>query len=940
MIEKPEIVIACKGTDIANKIAASFEPVGARIYMPTSKKELLDAIRERFINLAIVDFRLFGTPELVVVKEIKSLSPSTEIILYTPTINPHLFSKAVEMKVFAFLDRSMFNPATVVLLSMRALENQYYRLLSQKRHEQVKSFLSFPEEIRATSDIKPVLRKIVKEAMALSDCEFGQILILRGREILHRQFWNGIEWVENAWPLINRPVSSRVGGGVASAIEQGARFVDIAGENSLAELRTEFYRGFPVYDRGGTLIGLIEIASKKKDSLLRFHKDDLALLENLPRVAARTIETFLSTGSVDAPSGAESIDYYYRNYVENTSDLIFVVQNDRFTYVNRVAYDTLLYTKNEFYEFSIYDITASEYRESFQKNLRKKLSGEIVPNYELVLLKRTGEKVVLDVGSILIRHAGKPAVLLVARNFTEKHKSNLEALQLAAAIRSLNSAVTITDMDMNIEYVNPAHIKTFGYELEELIGKKSSILYPFEDPFGISKKIYEAVLMVGWEGERLGVRKNGQVFPVYEKTSVVKDKDGNPKGIVSIVEDISLRKRLEQALRESEERYRTLVDTASSAIIAVDEAGDIKLFNPAASQIFGYKKEEIMGKSIAELVPEGYREDLRGGFTKFVESKMTRFTGHSFEFRGRRKNGSEFPIEVSLSSCKIGGQRVFTAIILDITERKQLQEKLIQSEKMAAIGQLISGVTHEVNNPLAVVMGYSELLLMDEKLDEETRSYVQIIYEQAQKSREVIQDLLSFARVHKREKKLVNINDVMKKTLALKEYDFKKHNVDVTFLPDSSLPATLADPNQLQQVFLNLIINAEHAMMERHGEYGSKLVIETRAVRELSSKDGKPVELIEIYVIDNGCGLKEEYVGRIFDPFFTTKPEGKGTGLGLSVSYGIIKDHDGELTAFNNESGGATFLIKLPVAGGDYMSKSEGLAPVETLVETPFGESG
>lgn len=918
MIEKPEIVIACKDAGITNKLAVSFEQVSARLYKPTSRKELLDVVRERFINLAIIDSRLFGVPELVVVKEIKSLSPSTEIILYMPTINPHLFSKAVEMKVFAFLDRFMFNPANIVLLSMRALESQYYRLLSQKRHEQVKSFLSFSEGIRPASDVKTVLRKIVREAMALSDCEFGQVLVLRENEILHRQFWNGVEWVENAWPFLYRPASSGAGGSATNLREQGIRFGDIVGENSLLELRTEFYRGFPIHDKRGTLIGLMELASKRKDSLLRSRKDDSMLLENLLRVAARTVESFLLTGDEDVLYGAESVDSYYRNYVENTSDLVFVVQNDRFTFVNKIAFDTLLYKKNEFYGFSVYDITASEYKESFQANLKKKLAGEIVPNYELVLLKRTGERVTLDVGSVLIRHAGKPAVLLIARNITEKHKSNLEALQLAAAIGSLNSAVTITDMDMNIEYVNPAHIKTFGYELEELIGKKSSMLYPFEDPFGISKKIYEAVLMVGWEGERLGVRKNGQVFPVYEKTSIVKDKEGNPKGIVSIVEDISLRKRLEQALRESEERYRTLVDTASSAIIAVDEAGNVKLFNPAASEIFGYKKEEILGKSVSALVPERYREALEGGFANFVENKMPALTGHSFEFRGRRKNGAEFPIEVSLSSCKIGGQRVFTAIILDITERKQLQEKLIQSEKMAAIGQLISGVTHEVNNPLAVVMGYSELLLMEEKLDEEVRSYIQVIYEQAQKSREVIQDLLSFARVHDRERKPVNINDVMKKTLALKEYDFKKHNIDVTFLPDSSLPATLADPNQLQQVFLNLIINAEHAMMDRHGDHGSKLVIETKATRGPSGKDGKPNKFIEIYVIDNGCGIKEEYIGRIFDPFFTTKPEGKGTGLGLSVSYGIIKDHDGELTAFNNESGGATFLIRLPVVeGGD-----------------------
>jgi two-component system NtrC family sensor kinase len=465
-------------------------------------------------------------------------------------------------------------------------------------------------------------------------------------------------------------------------------------------------------------------------------------------------------------------------------------------------------------------------------------------------------------------------------------------------------------MNRNITYINPAHKRVFGYDLGELVGKQNNILYPFDDPSGISNRIYEAVLMVGWEGERLGMRKNGEVFPVYEKTSVVKDKDGRQIAIVSVVEDISLRKRLEQALKESEERYRTLVETAKSAIISIDKEGMIVLFNPAAEELFGYSIEEVKGKELTILMPERYRDPYRAGLKSYIETGISDVLGKTIEFLGLKKSGDEFPIEVSISACKVGGHTIFTAIIFDITERKNLQEQLIQSEKMAAVGQLISGVTHEINNPLTVVMGYAEVLLSEPNLDKGARKALQAIYDESNRCKKVVQNLLSFARKHSPDREYAYINEVLERTLSLKEYDLRKNKVEVIKNLEMKLPALMVDPNQIQQVFLNLINNAEQAMAENEGK--RQLVIESR-IKNGENRINPGCEVIEISFSDSGPGISSKNLKKIFDPFFTTKPVGKGTGLGLSVSYGIIKEHGGEIYALSEEGNGATFIIELPM---------------------------
>ncbi len=479
---------------------------------------------------------------------------------------------------------------------------------------------------------------------------------------------------------------------------------------------------------------------------------------------------------------------------------------------------------------------------------------------------------------------------------------------LSSSVNSLNSAVTITDMSLKIIYVNPAHVRTFGYAPEELMGKNNSVLYPSDDPSGVSGKIYEALLMVGWEGERLALRKDGSAFQAYEKTSVIKDASGKQVGIVSIIDDITSRKRLQQALKESEERYRSFVETARSAIIAVEGDGKITLFNPAAEKIFGYSAEEMINSQFSSLFPAGQKDALRLELGK--GSGVTALRGTTAELTALNKHGEEFPIDVSFSTCRVDGRPITTAIIFDITERKSLQEQLLQSAKLAAIGELISGVTHEVNNPLAVVIGYSEMLLSESEMNAESKEAVRSIHGEAERAKKVIQNLLSFARKHSPKKEVIQVNDILEKTLGLTDYERRKNGVKIMRDLDPDLPETVGDPNQLQQVFLNIIINAQHAMMDMPDE--RRITVRTRLKEKPGVSSAGTPSVIEIAFEDNGPGIPENVVKKIFDPFYTTKPKGKGTGLGLSVSFGIIRDHGGTIQVKPNEERGVTFYIEIP----------------------------
>jgi two-component system NtrC family sensor kinase len=289
-----------------------------------------------------------------------------------------------------------------------------------------------------------------------------------------------------------------------------------------------------------------------------------------------------------------------------------------------------------------------------------------------------------------------------------------------------------------------------------------------------------------------------------------------------------------------------------------------------------------------------------------------------FETSFYRKDGDVRTIQVTYSTPRLDEEVL--CVIRDVTDQKMLQEQLIQSEKMSAIGQLVSGVAHELNNPLAGISAFAQLLLSEKRFPPDQRTAAEMIYAEARRASRIVQNLLTFARQHKPERTPTSVNQVLDDTLELRGYELRVRGIDVQRDYDEQSPETMADAHQLQQVFLNLITNAEQAM-ERAERDQQRLAIRTR----------RTGDLIRIEVEDTGPGIPPNLLERIFNPFFTTKPTGSGTGLGLSISLGIVREHEGRIWAENAPQGGARFVIELPIVAprptGEFQS-----APASHLV--------
>jgi PAS domain S-box-containing protein len=361
--------------------------------------------------------------------------------------------------------------------------------------------------------------------------------------------------------------------------------------------------------------------------------------------------------------------------------------------------------------------------------------------------------------------------------------------------------------------------------------------------------------------------------------------------------------RLYEQIKLSEQRYKDLFANAYDLIFALDQELRITSINKAGQQLTGYSLEDLLGRPLPALASDASWKHAEQPLRDLLR-------GHGvqpFELELIRQDQDLVYLEVSAQVMLNGaGVKGVHCIARNLTERRRLEQKLIQSEKLSAIGQLVAGVAHELNNPLTSVSGYAQLLLRDASLLDETRQDIEQIHTQAERAAKIVQNLLIFAREHQPERHMVAINEVLRSALALQNYQLKVDNISVMLELDPDLPATTADPHHLQQVFLNLITNARHAMVERGGR--GTLTLRTSVVR--GPEDDAT---IQVEIQDTGIGIPERDLEKIFNPFFTTKPVGQGTGLGLSICFGIIKEHEGQIWAESQLGFGTRVFVALPM---------------------------
>jgi len=424
------------------------------------------------------------------------------------------------------------------------------------------------------------------------------------------------------------------------------------------------------------------------------------------------------------------------------------------------------------------------------------------------------------------------------------------------------------------------------------------------------------------------------------------DKNRNVTGLIHIVRDITERKELQKSLTESEERFRTLFNQASDSILLLDpmhEKGPVIAdANAAACKMHGYAREEMIGQPITLL-------DAPECWTRIPERVQTLISGEhvTFEINHIRKNGTVFPVEVSAQLINIWGKNYILAIDRDITERKlseqelmrhreqlmnmvrertyelqQINEQLVKeiedrkraetealrASHLAALGELAAGVAHEINNPINGIINYSQMLANRSGRESEAYDIASRIMKEGDRIASIVNSLLSFSREGREEKYPVHIRDIMSDSLALTEAYLRNDGIRLTVSVPPDLPMIVAHPQQIEQVFLNIISNARYSLNQKYIRAHDDKILEILAERV----DIKDVPHVRITFHDRGTGISSKILNKVMNPFFTTKPSNIGTGLGLSISHGIISDHGGKIIIDSAEGKYAKVIIELP----------------------------
>ena len=390
-------------------------------------------------------------------------------------------------------------------------------------------------------------------------------------------------------------------------------------------------------------------------------------------------------------------------------------------------------------------------------------------------------------------------------------------------------------------------------------------------------------------------------FPVrFNFRATMKD----PKLLLLCLEEGTLVQRAEAKWRQVEAELLSVLDSVQAGVVLINLAGRLRFSNARFSQYFGLERKRLQTvetfTDLEELIAPRFQapEEFAAPWKRFAagddqpghdELEMLRPTRRVLERFAR-------PV-LDRDGLRVGWLELY----YDVTGERQIQSKLLQTEKMAAVGQLVSGIAHELNNPLTSIMGYGQLLL-GHGLNAAQFSEASKVFHEAERARRIVKNLLYFARENEPERMRVDLNEIVERTLALRSYELKVEDILIERDLAPDLPQTMADPYQLQQVVLNLLVNAEQALLHDRGR--GRVRVRTRTAEG---------NRIAFEVSDDGPGIPREILSRVFDPFFTTKPSGLGTGLGLSIVYGIVKQHDGEVTVENQPGGGARFVVELPV---------------------------
>jgi PAS domain S-box-containing protein len=486
---------------------------------------------------------------------------------------------------------------------------------------------------------------------------------------------------------------------------------------------------------------------------------------------------------------------------------------------------------------------------------------------------------------------------VLARDITGHREKEQRFTQL---FESLQEGVYISTPEGKLLEVNPALVSILGYT------SKEDLLTLAPEQLNVDAGGDPVLGRGGSQSGRTRTRevrlrrKDGGVAVCVDTSSGVME-EGRVVRYQGTLVDVTEKRALEHKLRRQEEFRRHLLESFPDLILVLDLKGQYTFVSARIAELLGYGPEHLLGKNI---------DDAENTSAELAALYRTVATGQSSltscEYGSRHHDGS-WRTMLGMASPLLDAEGKPAGVIIsvrDVTTEKKLEQQIIQSERLAAMGQMIGGFAHELNNPLTSILGMAELL-QEGDASESARKQLSILHKEARRAAEIVQNLQYFARPPVPGRSQVNLNELVQRIVQMQAYPLRKSNITVDFLPEPAIPAIVADPNQLMQVFLNLLLNAEQAIRENREKGTIRIRI------------GRKPDSVWIVFQDDGPGIAPENLEHIFDPFFTTKRPGRGTGLGLSICKTVLREHGGNIEVTTAPDGGAVFTITLPVTAAE-----------------------
>lgn len=605
---------------------------------------------------------------------------------------------------------------------------------------------------------------------------------------------------------------------------------------------------------------------------------------------------------------------HLNSLLDNMSEGIIELNTDRrIVYANPFSLEIFNKIETEILGLSIFDLFTKDQKADLESLLPNKPIGEHEPPAQQLLTfgsKHLSLKLICLKGD-------ESHLLLIINDITEIRNNELNLIEANNFLNSIfdsSSSVSIisTDLDQNIVFWNKGAENLFGYSANDVVGKRQiSILYPTDREIEQAKNIRETVL-----NKKMPVSfnikertKDGEEIWVKVHSSPRVDENEKICGILGIGEDITESLKLSEYLKRSEEKYRSVLEANPDPVIVCDNDGKVIYFNPAFTDIFGWRLEECLGRKMDDFVSDNNTSET----AEIIEKVKSGEVYSGIETQRYTKDGATVDVSISASAYYGRDAEPIGTIfnIRDITEQKRIETQFIQAQKMESIGTLAGGIAHDFNNLLMGIQGRVSLMMIDTDPNHSHFDHLSGIEDFVKSAADLTKQLLGFARGGKYEVKPTNLNDILEQSANMFGRTRKEIRIEKQY--EEQLWTAEVDRRQIEQIFLNLFVNAWQAMPDGGVLYlnTENVIINANLIQNYKVKSGK---FVKVSISDTGCGMDEVTKTRIFEPFFSTKEKGRGTGLGLASVYGIIKNHNGFINVESKEGHGTSFDIFLPAS--------------------------